>query len=78
MTTALVHADVWGNQNFDRLPELRVREEEMGITPSARRKLGIGSAQAPVEEKPDTPLEAIAEERRKMLHVTHSSRKTGT
>lgn len=79
MTTALVHADVWGNQNFDRLPELRVREEEMGITPSARRKLGIGGVQAPVEEKqPENPLNAIAEERRLKLHVTHSPRKTGT
>lgn len=79
MTTALVHADVWGNQNFDRLAELRVREQEMGITPSARRKLGIGSEQNPSEEqKSMTPLEAIAEERRLKLHVTCSPRKTGT
>lgn len=79
MTTALVHADVWGNQNFDRLAELRVREEEMGITPSARKKLGIGGDQEHVEEqRPATPLESIAEERRLKLHVTRSPRKTGT
>ena len=78
MTTALVHADVWGNSNFDRLSELRVREEEMGITPSARKKLGIGESKQDEKAELKTPLEEIAEERRLSLHVTRSPRKTGT
>lgn len=78
MTTALVHADVWGNSNFDRLSELRVREEEMGITPSARKKLGIGESKQDEKVELRTPLEEIAEERRLSLHVTRSPRKTGT
>lgn len=78
MTTALVHADVWGNSNFDRLSELRIREEEMGITPSARRKLGVeGPKRSEREEAAKSPLEAIAEERRLSLHVTRPSRKAG-
>ena len=77
-STALIHADIWGDSNFDRLNELRVREEEMGITPSARKRIGIGDAQEENEVQTRSPLEEIAEERRLSLHVTRSPRKTGT
>lgn len=77
-TTALLHAQVWGKSDFDRLSELRIREEEMGITPSARRKLGVEGPKRPErEEAAKSPLESIAEERRLSLHVTRPSRKAG-
>lgn len=50
LDTALLHADVWGGGNFDRLPELRTRLERFGITPAARASLGLAKTESKKEE----------------------------
>lgn len=46
LDTALIHADVWGNYNLDRLPELRLRVAKFGATPEDRARLRITFADA--------------------------------
>ena len=46
LDTALIHADVWGNWNLDRLAELRLRVAKFGATPEDRARLRITFAQA--------------------------------
>jgi hypothetical protein len=46
LDTALIHADVWGNYNLDRLPELRLRVAKFGVTPEDRARLRITFADA--------------------------------
>lgn len=46
LDTALIHTDVWGNFNFDRLPELRLRVSKYGATPEDRARLRITFADA--------------------------------
>jgi len=46
LDTALIHADVWGNWNLDRLAELRLRVAKFGATPEDRARLRISFAQA--------------------------------
>lgn len=50
LDTALLHADVWGNWNLDRLAELRLRVAKFGATPEDRARLRIQFAQADVAE----------------------------
>jgi hypothetical protein len=61
LDTALIHADIWGSGNFDRLPELSSRLKSFGVTPDARRQ--IAQAEVKVEHRV-TVLEEIAERRR--------------
>lgn len=68
MTTALVHAAVWGNGDFTLLQELRNREEKYGITPIARKQVGA------VHDEPEkktggkaTPLDMIAQRRLELI-----------
>jgi hypothetical protein len=46
MAAALLHADVWGNYNLDRLPELRLRVAKFGVTMEDRARLRIVFADA--------------------------------
>ena len=49
LDTALLHADVWGNGNLDRLPELRIRVAKFGATPEDRVRLKMQYADAEVK-----------------------------
>ncbi len=62
MTTALVHAQVWGNGDMSLLGELRNREERYGITPGARKQYAISTPA--VQERRSTPLDSIAARRK--------------
>lgn len=46
LDTALIHNDVWGYLNFDRLPELRIRVAKFGATPEDRARLRMQFAEA--------------------------------
>lgn len=46
LDTALIHNDVWGYLNFDRLPELRIRVAKFGATPEDRARLRMQFADA--------------------------------
>lgn len=46
MDTALIHNDVWGYLNLDRLPELRLRVAKFGATPEDRARLRMQFAEA--------------------------------
>lgn len=46
LDTALIHTDIWGNWNFDRLGELRIRVAKFGATPEDRARLRITFADA--------------------------------
>lgn len=46
LDTALIHNDVWGFLNFDRLPELRIRVAKFGATPEDRARLRMQFAEA--------------------------------
>lgn len=50
LDTALIHADVWGNYNLDRMPELRLRVAKFGATPEDRARLRITFADADEKE----------------------------
>jgi hypothetical protein len=64
LDTALIHADVWGNWNLDRMPELRIRVAKFGATPEDRARLRITFAEADEKDakRPQTPPTS-AEER---------------
>lgn len=65
MTTALVHAAVWGNGDFTLLGELRTREAACRITPAAR-KTAIKTEDEQQEAHKTTPLDMIAQRRTEM------------
>lgn len=66
LDTALIHADIWGNWNLDRMPELRLRVAKFGATPEDRARLRIQFAAADeADEKRSRPqIGAAARERR--------------
>ena len=59
LDTALVHRAVWMDGDLSQLKELRMREQSMGITPSARKT----SNEVAVEKIIETPLQRIVERR---------------
>ena len=50
MDTALLHAEVWGSGNLDRMPELRLRVAKFGATPEDRARLKMQYADLEVKE----------------------------
>jgi hypothetical protein len=46
LDTALLHASVWGDGDFGKLPELRIRVAKFGATPEDRARLRIQFADA--------------------------------
>lgn len=50
LDTALIHHDVWGHLNLDRLPELRIRVAKFGATPEDRARLRMQFADADEKE----------------------------
>lgn len=46
LDTALLHNDIWGYGNLDRLPELRIRVAKFGATPEDRARLRMQFAEA--------------------------------
>lgn len=64
LDTALVHNDVWGFMNLDRLGELRIRVSEFGVTYAARARLRIQFAEADEKDaKRPKPVESARERR---------------
>lgn len=58
LDTALIHADVWGNYNLDRLPELRLRVAKFGATTEDRDRLRMKFVDA--EEPPAAEVTRIS------------------
>lgn len=52
LDTAVIHAEVWGDYNFDRLSEIRIRMAKFGVTPEDRQRLKI-EVEPPAEEDQD-------------------------
>jgi hypothetical protein len=73
LAAALLHADVWGNYNLDRLPELRIRVAKFGITMEDRARLRIQFADADDADKGAgaTKKAATAREKFADIHVIH-------
>jgi len=75
LDTALIHADVWGNWNLDRLPELRQRVAKFGATPADRAALKSTATPAPPEQK-GTALDELKS--RRAARVSGSARPAGS
>lgn len=60
MDTALIHNDVWGFLNLDRLPELRLRVAKFGATPEDRARLRMQFAEADEADAKRPTAEATA------------------
>ena len=69
LDTALLHNDVWGFLNFDRLPELRIRVAKFGATPEDRARLRIQFADADEADNRRPNKVPSARERRGDLKV---------
>lgn len=75
---------VYENEKGDLkpMPQIATMKQASAEIRALRKSLLSGARSNDVAQdglpEPENPLEAIAEERRSMLHVTHSSRKTGT
>lgn len=74
LDTALLHAAVWGNGEFDRLSELRMRVSKFGATPEDRARLRAVFVED--EAKAGTALDELAS-RRRAAGRPDSSSKTG-
>ena len=72
LDTALIHNDVWGFLNFDRLPELRIRVAKFGATPEDRARLRMQFAEADEADarRPEIPARS-AKERRANVRVVN-------
>lgn len=68
-TIALLHADVWGSGNFDRIPMLSKELAQYGITPAARNQIEQAKIQ---KAKDETALDkAMAKRNKKKKAVSH-------
>lgn len=63
LDTALCHRELWMSGDLNQLKELRMREQQMGITPAARAKTSPAQVTVAIEKTTTTPLQQIIERR---------------
>lgn len=69
LDTALLHADLWGNGDMSKLPELRQRVAKFGATPEDRARLRMQFADADAADSKRPATGSSARERRGQIKV---------
>lgn len=71
LDTALIHNEVWGGLNLNRLPELRIRVAKFGATPEDRARLRMQFAEADEADakRPEEHRRPSARERARVVQL---------